>query len=84
MATTQTVSTPAITASGRQPLRLTRRGRLTVLIVVALAVLVLGSWRAMSRVPVPRVPVPWRSRSSRATPCGPSRRPWRLALTRGC
>ena len=48
MATTQTVSTPAITASGRQPQRLTRRGRLTVLIVVALAVLVLGSWRAMT------------------------------------
>lgn len=48
MATTQTVSTPALAASGRQPLRLTRRGRLTVLIVVALAVLVLGSWRAMT------------------------------------
>ena len=48
MATTQTVSTPAMTASGRQPLRLTRRGRLTVLIVVALAVLILGSWRAMT------------------------------------
>ena len=29
-------------------LRLTRRGRLTVLIVVALAVLILGSWRAMT------------------------------------
>lgn len=48
MATTQTFSAPAVHASVRQPLRLTRRGRLTVLIVVALAVLVLGSWRAMT------------------------------------
>lgn len=48
MATTQTFSAPAVHASVCQPLRLTRRGRLTVLIVVALAVLVLGSWRAMT------------------------------------
>ena len=58
---------PALTArpcradqrAGHAPLRLTRRGRLALLLLVAVAVLALAPWRAIASTPAGTVPTGW-------------------------